>query len=66
MALERERNAAEGGADGEIGAAGAAVRTLVVHAREDLEIARGVRAVVGAGTVARGMPVTRVGRRARR
>jgi acetate kinase len=34
------------GADAEIGAPGAAVRTLVVEAREDLEIARGVRAVL--------------------
>ena len=48
--LELERNAAVGGAEAEIGAAGAAAR-VVVHAREDLEIARGVRAVVGAGTV---------------
>ena len=32
--------------DAEIGAGGAAVRTLVVHAREDLEIARQVRAVL--------------------
>jgi acetate kinase len=34
-------------ADAEIGAPGAAVRTLVVEAREDLEIARGVRAALG-------------------
>lgn len=33
--------------DAEIGAAGAAARTLVVEAREDLEIAREVRVVVG-------------------
>jgi acetate kinase len=33
-------------ADAEIGAPGAPVRTLVVEAREDLEIARGVRAVL--------------------
>jgi acetate kinase len=32
-----------GGADREIGVRGAAVRTLVIHAREDLEIARQVR-----------------------
>ena len=38
--------------DAEIGAAGAPVRSLVVEAREDLEIARGVRAVL-AGTDAR-------------
>lgn len=36
-------------ADGEIGAPGAAVRTLVVTAREDLEIAREVRTVLAAG-----------------
>jgi len=34
-------------ADVEIGAAGAAVRTLVLRAREDLEIARQVRATLG-------------------
>jgi len=35
-----------GTTDGEITAAGAAVRTLVVPAREDLEIARGTRAAL--------------------
>jgi len=35
-------------ADAEIGAPGAAVRTLIVESREDLEIARGVRAALGA------------------
>ncbi|HUH80910.1 MAG TPA: hypothetical protein VLZ06_06250, partial [Solirubrobacteraceae bacterium] len=35
-------------ADCEIGAPGAAVRTLVVHAREDIQLARGARAVLGA------------------
>lgn len=34
-------------ADGEIGAAGAPVRTLVVSAREDLEISRQVRVLLG-------------------
>ncbi|WP_017586571.1 acetate/propionate family kinase [Nocardiopsis ganjiahuensis] len=33
--------------EGEITAAGARVRTVVVHAREDVEIARGVRSVLG-------------------
>lgn len=33
--------------EGEITAAGAPVRTVVVHAREDVEIARGVRSVLG-------------------
>ena len=41
-------NRAEG-ADREIGASGAAVRTLVVEAREDVEIARGVRRVLAGG-----------------
>ncbi|HEX8101690.1 MAG TPA: acetate/propionate family kinase [Solirubrobacteraceae bacterium] len=36
-----------GTGDRDVGAAGAAARTLVVHAREDLEIARQVRAVLG-------------------
>ncbi|HBV94516.1 MAG: acetate/propionate family kinase [Candidatus Dormibacteria bacterium] len=36
----------EEGAEREIGASGAAVRTLVVEAREDVEIARGVRQVL--------------------
>ena len=45
IALDPERNATAGG-DADIGAEGAAVRTLVVEAREDLEIARQVRAVV--------------------
>ena len=32
--------------DGDISAAGATVRTLVIHAREDIEVARDVRRVV--------------------
>jgi len=42
-------DAANAGADGDgdVGAPGAAARTLVVRAREDLEIARQVRAVLG-------------------
>jgi acetate kinase len=43
VALEEERSR-QASADGEIGAADAAVRTLVLSAREDLEIARQVRA----------------------
>jgi acetate kinase len=35
-----------GSADRDVGRAGAAVRTLVVEAREDIEIAKGVRAIV--------------------
>jgi len=39
---------ADGSGDREIGATGTAVRTLVIAAREDLEIARQVRQVLGA------------------
>lgn len=45
VALHPERNASAH-ADAEIGAPGAAVRVLVVEAREDLEIARQVRAAL--------------------
>jgi acetate kinase len=44
VALDETANA--DATDGEIGTPGAAVRTLVVEAREDLEIARGVRAAL--------------------
>jgi acetate kinase len=44
--LDRERNAAAGG-DAEIGGDGAGASTLVVTAREDIEIAAGVRRVLG-------------------
>ena len=47
VALDEKRNGA-GPADREIGAAGAGVKTLVVAAREDLEIARETRMVVRA------------------
>lgn len=47
VALDAVRNDT---ADGEVTGAGAAVRTLVVPAREDLEIARGVRALLGPRT----------------
>jgi acetate kinase len=46
VAVERNR-AARGDAD--IGSRGVAVRTLVVRAREDLEVARQVRQLVGGG-----------------
>jgi acetate kinase len=46
VAVDAERNAGEA-SDRELSAAGAAVRTVLVRAREDLEIARGVRAVLG-------------------
>jgi acetate kinase len=42
VALDEEANA-RATADAEIGAPGAAARTIVVTAREDLEVARGVR-----------------------
>jgi acetate kinase len=42
VVLDADRNAGTTG-DGEVGAAGAAVRTVVVTAREDLEISRQVR-----------------------
>lgn len=45
VVVEPARNAA-GDGDREIGAAGAGIRTLVVRAREDLEIARQVRALL--------------------
>jgi acetate kinase len=50
VALDREANDGATG-DAEIGANGAPVRTLVVTAREDVEIARGVRQVLAASSV---------------
>jgi acetate kinase len=46
VAIDQERNLAASG-DAEITAAGARVRTVVVSAREDLEIARQVRLTLG-------------------
>jgi acetate kinase len=46
--LDPARNAGYAGGDSEIGTPGAAVRTLVVEAREDIEIARAVRTRLGA------------------
>jgi acetate kinase len=51
VVVDADANAAVSG-DGEISPAGASVRTLVVAAREDLEIVREVRAVLG---LARGL-----------
>ena len=45
VGLDDAANAATAG-DGEIGAPGAPARTLVVESREDLEIARAVRAAL--------------------
>ena len=50
VALDSERNL-QARPDAEISAAGAAVRTLVLAAREDLEIAHEVRALLSAGDV---------------
>ena len=51
MTVDEAANAAVRG-DGEIGTPGARVRTLVIGAREDLEIVREVRQVLGlAGVV---------------
>lgn len=47
VALDPAANEATAG-DVDVSAPGAAVRTLVVHTREDLEIARGVRALLAA------------------
>jgi acetate kinase len=46
VAVDVAANAAASG-DADVGAAGAPVRTLVIRAREDLEIVREVRAVLG-------------------
>jgi acetate kinase len=49
LGLRLDRAANDGcDGDGEIGATGAAARIFVLPAREDLEIARQVRAVLGA------------------
>jgi acetate kinase len=48
VVVDADANASVAG-DGEISPAGAAVRTLVIAAREDLEIVREVRAVLGLG-----------------
>ncbi|MCL9798425.1 acetate/propionate family kinase, partial [Frankia sp. AgKG'84/4] len=46
LRLDPARNGAHDGGDGEIGVPDAPVRMFVVEAREDLEIARGVRAAL--------------------
>ena len=46
IAVDPERNTVATGTDGEISRAGAAVRTIVLTAREDLEIARQTRSVL--------------------
>jgi acetate kinase len=45
--LDASRNDADRPADRELSASGSRARTLVIEAREDLEIARQVRAVLG-------------------
>jgi acetate kinase len=49
VAVDPNQNERVVGVDAEIGAVDAIVRTVVIAAREDLEIARQVRLVVGAG-----------------
>jgi acetate kinase len=50
VTLDAGANARTGGdADADVGAAGAPVRTLVVRAREDVQIARHVRSLLGDG-----------------
>jgi acetate kinase len=53
VAIDVQRNdtgaGAAGQADRDISAAGAAVRTLVISAREDLQIAREARHLLGGG-----------------
>jgi acetate kinase len=49
VAVDRDRNATHTGGDSEITADRATVRTLVLAAREDLEVARGVRGCLAAG-----------------
>lgn len=55
VAVDPERNAAATGGEASVGAPDAPVATLVVEAREDLEIARHTRALL-AGTDARATP----------
>jgi acetate kinase len=57
VALDRAANAGAAG-DREIGADGSQVRTLVVEAREDLEIARGVRQVLAPSPVQAAEPAS--------
>ena len=47
VSLDEKANASKAGDDREITGAGSAVRVLVVESREDLEIARAVRSVIG-------------------
>ena len=47
IAVDGTRNGATGAPDRDISPGDASIRTLVVNAREDLEIARGVRSVIG-------------------
>ena len=55
VALDGDANAGAR-ADCEVGAPDAAVRTLVVHAREDIQLARGARAVLDPGREAGELP----------
>ena len=47
VALDAERNAAAEGADADVVGRGSRVAVLVIRAREDVEIARQTRALLG-------------------
>lgn len=49
VGIDEDRNAAVGDDDEDVSAAGSSVRTLVVHTREDIEIAHQVRTVLTKG-----------------
>jgi len=49
LALDQPRNGAVAGEDADVSAGAASARTLVIEAREDLEIARQVRELLGRG-----------------
>ncbi len=49
VAVDPARNEAHTGPDSDVTAVGSPARTLIVEAREDLEIARGVRACLATG-----------------
>lgn len=54
LAVDPARNASAGG-DADVSAPGASVRTLVVHAREELAIARAARRALGPATATAGV-----------
>jgi acetate kinase len=56
VSLDPDANARLIGIEGEVGAAGAAVRTLVIEAREDLEMERQVAELLGSASDMSGQP----------